>query len=135
MKNIYHIHQSSNSYWNNEWYDTDYYECDSMEEYNSLFEKYKEKWRTIEDDFKSTNNPSWNAKWKYENFRLIGEGKIHASEYYYGHEWQGKTFDAIGFGWFERLERSTHTYYYIKPGTLGKITECTDAGIGWMYGS
>lgn len=33
MKNIYHIHQSSNSYWENRWTDTDYYLCDSEEEY------------------------------------------------------------------------------------------------------
>lgn len=25
MKNIYHIHQSSNSYWDSHWTDTDYY--------------------------------------------------------------------------------------------------------------
>ena len=33
MKNIYHIHQSSNSYWDNRWTDTDYYLCDTEEEY------------------------------------------------------------------------------------------------------
>lgn len=29
MKNIYHIHQSSNSYWDSRWTETDYYLCDS----------------------------------------------------------------------------------------------------------
>ena len=135
MKNIYHIHKSSNSYWNNEWYDTDYYLCESLEEYNSILEKYKTKRKEIEESFKSTEKPDCALKWRYHNFKFTDEGKIHASEYYYGHEWQGKTFDAIGFSWFERLERSTHTNYYIKPGTLGEIKVCKDPGIGWMYGS
>lgn len=135
MKNIYHIHKSSNSYWNNEWYDTDYYLCDSDEEYQKVLKEYAEKRQKIKDDYENAEKPDFNTKWKYNNFRFIAEGKVHASEYYYGHEWQGKTFDAFGFGWSERLERSTHTTYYLKPGSVGSVTPCTDPGIGWMYGS
>lgn len=136
MKNIYHIYTSSNSYWNNEWYNTDYYLCDTEEEYQQLMAEYQAKRKKIEEDYAAANgNPDFNLKWQYNNFRFTPEQKVHASEYYYAHEWQGKTFDAIGFCWFERLERSTHTNYYLKPGSVGKITPCTDPGIGWMYGS
>lgn len=43
MKNIYHIHQSSNSYWESHWTDTDYYLCDSEEEYQQKLAEYKKK--------------------------------------------------------------------------------------------
>lgn len=135
-KNIYHIHESSNSYWNNEWYDTDYYECETEEEYQRLMAEYKAKRQKIEDDYKAAgDNADWTLKWRYNNFRFTDEKEVHAKEYYYGHEWQGKTFDAIGFCWYERLERSSHTKYYLKPGSVGKVTPCTDRGCGWMYGS
>mgnify|MGYP007056214347 CR=1 FL=1 len=136
MKNIYHIHKSSNSYWNNEWYDTDYFLCDTEEEYQQLKAKHKAKRAEIEKEYnESKGNPSFNVNWRYHNFRFTDEHNVHASEYYYAHEWQGKTFDAVGFCWFERLERSTHTTYYLRPGSVGKVTPCTDRGIGWMYGS
>jgi len=135
-KNIYHIHQSSNSYSCSEWYDTDYYLCDTEEEYQQLMAEYQAKRKKIEDDYANADgNPDWSLRWRYNNFLFTSEQKVHASEYYYGHEWQGKTFDAIGFCWYERLERSSHTKYYLKPGSVGKITPCTDPGIGWMYGS
>lgn len=134
MKQIYHIHQSSNSYSCSEWYDTDYYLCDSEEEYQQLMTKYKAKREKIESDY-AENPKDFNINWMYHNFRFTPEQKVYAKEYYYGHEWQGKTFDAIGFCWYERLERSSHTNYYLKPGSVGKITPCTDPGIGWMYGS
>ena len=84
MKNIYHIHQPSNSYWNNEWYDTDYYLCDSIEEYESIMAQKKAKLESIPDIHKN-------------RFKLSEEEKVTASEYYYGHEWQGKNFTAVGF--------------------------------------
>ena len=43
MKNIYHIHQSSNSYWESHWTDTDYYLCDTEEEYQQKLAEYKKK--------------------------------------------------------------------------------------------
>ena len=43
MENIYHIHQSSNSYWESHWTDTDYFLCDSEEEYQKLLAEYKNK--------------------------------------------------------------------------------------------
>lgn len=136
MTNIYHIHKTSNSYWSNEWWDTDYYMCDTEEEYIRLLSQHLAKRREIEREFKEANgNPSFNVNWKYHNFRFIPENKVHASEFYECHAWQGKTFDAVGFGWYERLERSSQTTYYLKPGSLGKVTPCTDPGIGWMYGS
>lgn len=56
MKNIYHIHQSSNSYWDNHWTDTDYYLCDSEEEYQQKLAEYTEERKQIEKDFKE--NPT-----------------------------------------------------------------------------
>jgi len=147
MNNIYHIHKSSNSYWNNEWYDTDFYLCETEEEYQQLMAEYKTKRQKIEDEYNDAKAKGvdfgrlgicgelFNIRWRYNNFRFTPEQKVYAREYYYGHEWQGKTFDAIGFCWFERLERSTHTMYFLKPGSVGTITPCTDPGIGWMYGS
>lgn len=52
MKNIYHIHQSSNSYWDSRWTDTDYYLCDSEEEYQQKLAEYTEKRKQIEKDLK-----------------------------------------------------------------------------------
>lgn len=56
MKNIYHIHQSSNSYWDSRWTDTDYYLCDSEEEYQQKLAEYTEKRKQIEKEFKE--NPT-----------------------------------------------------------------------------
>ena len=134
MKKIYHIHQSSNSYLDSHWYDTDYYLCETEEEYQQLLEEHKSKRQQIEKEY-ADNPTNFSTKWKFHNFIFTDEGKVHASEYYECHEWQGKTFDAFGFCWYERLERSSHTKYYLKPGSVGKITPCTDPGIGWTYGS
>lgn len=51
MKNIYHIHQSSNSYWDSRWTDTDYYLCDSEDEYQQKLAEYTEKRKQIEKEF------------------------------------------------------------------------------------
>lgn len=56
MKNIYHIHQSSNSYWDSRWTDTDYYLCDSEDEYQQKLAEYTEKRKQIEKEFKE--NPT-----------------------------------------------------------------------------
>ena len=56
MKNIYHIHQSSNSYWDSRWTDTDYYLCDSEEEYQQKLAEYTEKRKQIKKEFKE--NPT-----------------------------------------------------------------------------
>lgn len=134
MKNIYHIHQSSNSFARNEWYDTDYMLCETDEEYNEIVKSLEEKRRKIEEDYAS--NPSdFSIRWRYTHFLYSKEHKIHASEYYYAHEWQGKTFDAVGVCWREQYERSTQTTYYLKPDSVSDIKLCTDPGIGWMYGS
>lgn len=45
MKNIYHIHQSSNSYWESHWTNTDYYLCDTEEEYQQKLAEYKKETR------------------------------------------------------------------------------------------
>lgn len=124
MKNIYHIHTSGNY----DWTDKDYYLCESMEEYNEKVAEYK----ANAEKYQNSENAKIYGAWRIQ---CGEEGKIHASEYYYAHEWQGKTFDAIGVCYEEHLERSNHYTYIIKPDTLGKITPCTDPGIGWMYGS
>ena len=56
MKNIYHIHQSSNSYWDSRWTETDYYLCDSEDEYQQKLAEYTEKRKQIEKEFKE--NPT-----------------------------------------------------------------------------
>lgn len=56
MKNIYHIHQSSNSYWDSRWTDTDYYLCDSEDEYQQKLAEYTEKRKQIEKEFKENSN-------------------------------------------------------------------------------
>ena len=98
MKNIYHIHQSSNSYWDNRWTDTDYYLCDSEDEYQQKLAEYTEKRKQIEKDF-------------------------------------GKEFDAFGFCWSKRLERSTHYKYYLKPGSVCNETRSSAVGRFTGYGS
>ena len=108
MKNIYHIHQSSNSYWDSHWTDTDYYLCDSEEEYQQKLAEYTEKRKQIEKKFKE--NPTELNKYLALFFQLSKEQKVHANEYYYAHEWCGKEFDAFGFCWSERLETVSYTH-------------------------
>lgn len=127
-KNIYHIHTSSNSYWDNSWTDQDYLLCETEEEYNKMLAECKQKVKDYNDNGQA-------AIWGAWRFKCSDEQPIHASEYYYGHEWQGKTFDAVGFTYVEHLERSNHYKHYLKPGSVGDIKPCTDHGIGWMYGS
>lgn len=133
MKNIYHIHQSSNSYWDSHWTDTDYYLCDSEEEYQQKLAEYTEERKQIEKDFKE--NPTKANKYRALFFQLSKEQKVHANEYYYAHEWCGKEFDAFGFCWSKRLERSTHYKYYLKPGSVCNETRSSAVGRFTGYGS
>ena len=131
MQNIYHIHQSSNSYWENHWTDTDYFLCDSEEEYQKLMQEYRKKREDVEKRYKTNKNDS-SARWCYSNFIFHPEGKIHANEYYYAHEWCGKEFDAFGFGWHENLERSSHYKYFLKPNSV--INENVSSAVGKFTG-
>ena len=79
MKNIYHIHQSSNSYWDSRWTDTDYYLCDSEEEYQQKLAEYTEKRKQIEKEFKE--NPTELSKSRALFLQLSKEQKVHASEW------------------------------------------------------
>lgn len=128
MKKIYHKHTSSNSYWDSSWTDEDWFTCESEEEYMEQMAAYRKK----AEDYKNSPNAKIYGEWRIV---CSEEQEMHASEYYYCHEWQGKSFDCIGFCFTEHLERSNHYTHIIKPGTLGKITPCKDPGIGWMYGS
>lgn len=134
MKNIYHIHQSSNSYWESHWTDTDYFLCDSEEEYQKLLTEYKNKREEVVRKYKEDSD-SWSYKWCYNNFHFYAEGKVHANEYYYAHEWCGKEFDAYGFGWHETLERSTHNKYFLKPGSVTNESVSSAVGRFTGYGS
>nr|DAX12344.1 MAG TPA: hypothetical protein [Caudoviricetes sp.] len=133
MKNIYHIHQSSNSYWDNHWTDTDYYLCDSEEEYQQKLAEYTEERKQIEKDFKE--NPTEANKYRALFFQLSKEQKVHANEYYYAHEWCVKEFDAFGFCWSKRLERSTHYKYFLKPGSVTNESVSSAVGRFTGYGS
>lgn len=134
MKNIYHIHKSSDSYWDSHWTDTDYYLCDTEEEYQQEMSKYKQKREAIIRRYKEEPD-GYGNKWQYQNFLFHQEGKIHANEYYYAHEWRGKEFDAYGFGWSENLERSSHYKYFLKPGSVTNESVSSAVGKFTGYGS
>lgn len=110
MKLIYHKHQTSNgmdySYW-----DSDYYLCDTEEEYEAMMKELQEKLKWAEEDY---------AKRGYADYTptLSSEGKVKAREYFYAHEWTGKNFDAVGFNWCERDSYGSRTTYYLKPGSV-----------------
>lgn len=133
MKNIYHKHQSSNSYWDSRWIDTDYYLCDSEDEYQQKLAEYTEKRKQIEKELKE--NPTELSKRRALFLQLSREQKVHASEYYNGYEWCGKEFDAFGFCWSERLERSTHYKYFLKPGSVTNESVSSAVGRFTGYGS
>lgn len=146
MKAIYRIHKTSNSYWNSESYDTTYYLCDTEEEYRNKYEQLKAYVKQIADEYRRfeeqgcykttfvTGEP-YLAQARYERIRLSDESQVVASEYYENHEWQGRSFNAFGFSYSVRHERGHETEYYLKPDSVSDIKECTDRGIGWMYGS
>lgn len=146
MQNIYRIHKTSNSYWNSESYDTTYYLCETEEEYNLKLAQLKAEYQSIVDEYKKyeaqgcyenffvTGEP-YMAYLRYERISLSEEQKVFANEYYENHEWQGKTFTAFGFSRTVHYERGYNTEYYLKPNSVSDIKECTDRGIGWMYGS
>lgn len=134
MKNIYHIHQSSNSYWESHWTDTDYYLCESEDEYSKLLREYQDKRKEVVERYKQAPDDCGN-KWCYNNFILHEEAKIHANEYYYAHEWCGKEFDAYGFGWSENLERSSHYKYFLKPNSVTNESVSSAVGRFTGYGS
>lgn len=80
-------------------------------------------------------NPTELSKYRALFFQLSKEQKVHASEYYYAHEWGGKEFDAFGFCWSERLERSTHYKYFLKPGSVTNESVSSAVGRFTGYGS
>lgn len=128
MKNIYHIYNSSNSYSDNSWTEKDYYTCDNEQEYNEKIAEYK---KQVEDYQKSSNAKIY-GEWR---FQISKEQEIHASPYYYAHEWQGKSFDAIGVCFQKHLERSNHYIYILKPNSVKNEKQCIDNSCAWMYGS
>ena len=95
--------------------------------------EYTEKRKQIEKEFKE--NPTELSKSRALFLQLSKEQKVHASEYYYGHEWCGKEFDAFGFCWSERLERSTHYKYFLKPGSVTNESVSSAVGRFTGYGS
>lgn len=146
MQTIYRIHKTSNSYWNSEYYDTNYYLCDTEEEYQKKLEELKAVRQKIADEYKKfeaqgcyknyyvTGEP-FIAQTKYERISVSDEGEVTANEFYENHEWQGKSFKAFGFCHSIHYERGYESNYYLKPNSVTDIKECTDRGIGWMYGS
>lgn len=128
MKEIYRKHQTSNgmdySYW-----DDVYYLCEDDAEYQVQLGKYKAWTEKAKEDY---------ARRGYAMFTptLSKEGKIHASEYYYGHEWRGKSFDAYGFSYTERDSVGSSTTHILKPNSVTNLTPANNKGcVGWMYGS
>lgn len=147
MKVIYRIHQTSNSYWNSEHYDTTYYECETEEEYQNKFAQLKAEVQKITDEYRKfeaqgcykdeffvTGEP-YLAQALNERISLSDEQSVIANEYYENREWQGMSFKAVGFCYSVHYERGYNTEYYLKPKSVSDITPCTDRGIGWMYGS
>ena len=48
---------------------------------------------------------------------------------------RGKEFDAFGFCWSKRLERSTHYKYFLKPGSVTNESVSSAVGRFTGYGS
>lgn len=127
MENIYHTHESSNGM-QSFWWDSDYYLCETEEEYQKELAKYKARHEAAKIDYAKRGCESYTPT-------LSKEGEIKANEYYYGHEWHGKTFTAYGFSYHKRDSRCSETTYILKPNSVKGLKHCTDPGIGWMYGS
>jgi len=127
MKKIYHTHTSSNSFLGNSWTEEDWFLCDTEEEYQNEVQKCRDEVAEYQEK-QAKHYGSW-------RFKCSEEEELHAREYYYGHEWQGKNFDCEGVCFERHLERSNHYKYIIKPNSVRNMQECTDRGIGWMYGS
>lgn len=128
MKEIYRKHQTNNgvnySYW-----DDVYYLCSTEEEYQKALADYKARQEFTKVDY---------AKRGYAQYTptLSKEGEIHASEYYYAHEWTGKNFDAYDFSYTIRDNIGSTTTYILKPNSVAGLTPTDNSGcVGWMYGS
>lgn len=48
--------------------------------------------------------------------KVLDETTLHAEPFYYGHEWHGREFYAIGFAYRDTLCRESR--YFLKPGTI-----------------
>lgn len=128
MRKIYHKHQTSNGM-NYSYFDEDYLLCDTEEEYAKECKRYEEKLAFCKEDYKKRG---------VENYmpQLSKEMQVHAREYYYGHEWTGKNFDAVGFSWYEFDPIDSRTTYILKPGSVTNQSNADNSGCaGWMYGS
>lgn len=125
MEKIYHKHDSSNGM-NAYWWDEDYYLCDTEEEYQQQLEKYKAKAEWAKKDY---------ARRGYANYTptLTKEKEIHAQEYYYGHQWTGKNFDAYGFTWTLKDTRCTETTHILKPGSVKNMSYADNSGCAGIY--
>lgn len=128
MQKIYHQHTSSNSYFDSSWTDSDWYLCDDEEEYQKVVADRKEQAKT----YQNSENAKIYGAWR---ITCSDEQPLKANEYYYAHEWQGKSFNCVGVCFAKHLERSNHYEYIIKPNTVTNLKPCTDPGCGWMYGS
>lgn len=128
MEHIYHKHQTSNgmnySYW-----DSDYYLCETEEEYSEQRKMYEQKLASCKQDYAKRGCQRYTPS-------LSKEQEIHAREYYYAHEWTGKNFDAVGFSWKEWDSIGSRTIYILKPGSIKNESHADNSGcVGWMYGS
>lgn len=132
MKKIYHTHTSSNSYSDSRWYEEDYYLCDT-EEYQNKLAECKEEQERVKKHAETVSPALYQAVLR--SYLLSNEKPIHANEYYYGHMWNGKSFDAQGFEVTRYLERSTHHYYYLKPGSVTNEKCSSAVGRDTYYGS
>ena len=129
MKLYYHVHQSSNSYNDHSWYEEDWNLCDTEEEYQELLVRYKIEVQEKREDYISRGYGSYAPQFHEEN-------ELHASEYYYGHEWTGKNFDAVGFCYTVYHERGSYKHYYLKPDSVKNVKFADNSHCaGWMYGS
>lgn len=128
MKNIYRQYKQSNSYSDPRSSESNWLLCESQEEYDENVAAYQKK----AEDYKKSDNAKQYGEWR---MTCSKEDNLHAREYYSEHAWQGREFDCVGVCFSEHYERSDHYTYIIKPGTVTGLKECTDPGIGWMYGS
>lgn len=134
MKLIYNYTVQNKSYTENTWNKYQYFLCDNMQEYNNIYSKHLRRAKKIQEDF-DANPEDICAQYRWLHFHLLGQRDIQATEYYQGHEWTGKHFNAHGFSWSEEMDGNTTIKYYLMPGSITNEGISDRVGVFNGYGS
>lgn len=137
MKRISHVHDSSNGMtsW---WSDTDIFLCETDEEYQETFNKYKEEFAAHEAKYNELKDKegfeAWNARFIHNNWSLSAEQKIserprnRCSDGW--HYQEGNYVEGVGFTVYKSYERSSERKTYVKPGALTKAPDIKEEWLG-----